>query len=94
MLSDIEISRAATLRPIAEVGAKLGIAAEAIEPYGRAKAKVSLDWLQRQPARARRLRRQFQRQQRRIFHSDANGHQRQLPDQRHPRWQYHCVLLR
>lgn len=45
MQSDIEISRAATLRPIGEIAARLGIPDEAIEPYGRTKAKVSLDWL-------------------------------------------------
>ncbi len=42
MLSDIEISRAATLRPIAEIAAKAGIPADAIEPYGRHKAKLDL----------------------------------------------------
>ena len=45
MPSDIEISRAAKLRPITEIAAKLGIPDEAVEPYGRTKAKVSLDWL-------------------------------------------------
>jgi formate--tetrahydrofolate ligase len=42
MLSDIEISRAATLRPIHEIAAKLGIPDEAVEPYGRHKAKLNL----------------------------------------------------
>ena len=40
MLSDIEIARAAQKRPIPEIGAKLGIPAEALIPYGRDKAKV------------------------------------------------------
>ncbi|MBV8798468.1 MAG: formate--tetrahydrofolate ligase [Alphaproteobacteria bacterium] len=45
--SDIEIARAAKLQPISEIGAKLGIPFAAIEPYGRNKAKVSLDYLGR-----------------------------------------------
>ena len=39
--SDIEIARAATMKPIAEVAAKIGIPAEALVPYGTTKAKVS-----------------------------------------------------
>jgi formate--tetrahydrofolate ligase len=39
MPTDIEISRAATLLPIADVAAKIGLSADAIEPYGRDKAK-------------------------------------------------------
>lgn len=39
-MSDIEIARKATLRPLAEVAAKIGIPETAIEPYGRAKAKI------------------------------------------------------
>src|SRR3954470_16347325 len=45
MLSDIEISRAAKMQPIGAVAARLGIVDEAVEPYGRFKAKISLDWL-------------------------------------------------
>lgn len=45
MLTDIEISRAATLRPIAEIAAMIGIPDSAIEPYGNHKAKIALDWL-------------------------------------------------
>lgn len=40
MLSDIAISRAASLRPIGEVAASLGVPDEAVEPYGRHKAKI------------------------------------------------------
>jgi len=40
MLTDIEISRAATLRPISQIAATLGLPDDAIEPYGRYKAKV------------------------------------------------------
>ena len=42
MLTDIEISRATTLRPIEDIATKLGIPSEAIEPYGRHKAKLDL----------------------------------------------------
>jgi formate--tetrahydrofolate ligase len=55
MLTDIEISRAATLRPIPEIAAKLGIPEDALEPYGRTKAKVSLPWLEAQPSRGGKL---------------------------------------
>ena len=41
MKSDVEIARAAQLRPIAEIAAALGIAEEHIEPYGRYKAKLT-----------------------------------------------------
>jgi formate--tetrahydrofolate ligase len=44
--SDIEISQAATMRPILDVAAeKLGIPAEDLLPYGHYKAKVSLDYI-------------------------------------------------
>ncbi len=42
---DLEIARAATLRPIGEIAAKLNIPDEAIEPYGRHKAKIGLDFV-------------------------------------------------
>jgi formate--tetrahydrofolate ligase len=45
MLTDLEIAQRAKLAPITDIAARLGIPAEAIEPYGRTKAKVSLDWL-------------------------------------------------
>ena len=41
MQSDIEIARAATKRPIQEIGEALGIPAEHLLPYGHDKAKVS-----------------------------------------------------
>ena len=43
--SDIEIARAARLKPMAEIGARLDIPADAILPYGRGKAKLSEDFL-------------------------------------------------
>jgi formate--tetrahydrofolate ligase len=48
-LSDIEIAQAASLVPILQVGQqRLGIPLEALEPYGRFKAKIDLGWLSRQ----------------------------------------------
>ena len=41
MPSDLEIARAATLQPIAAIAAKAGIPPDALEPYGRFKAKVA-----------------------------------------------------
>jgi len=51
MASDIEIARKATMKPIAEIGAKLGIPDESLEPYGRFKAKISMDWINQQQGR-------------------------------------------
>jgi formate--tetrahydrofolate ligase len=45
MQTDIEIAQHAKLLPIGEIATRLGIPAGALEPYGRTKAKVSLDWL-------------------------------------------------
>jgi len=55
MLSDIEIALAATLRPIPEIAARLDIPEEALHPYGRTKAKLSLDWIESQPERDSKL---------------------------------------
>ncbi|MBB4572123.1 formate--tetrahydrofolate ligase [Rhizobium lentis] len=43
--SDIEIARAAAKKPIFEVGAKLGIPADQLAPYGHDKAKVSAEFI-------------------------------------------------
>ena len=43
--TDIEIARAAVKRPIQEIGAKLGIPAESLLPYGHDKAKVGQDFI-------------------------------------------------
>ena len=52
MLSDIEIAQQARLRPILALAAdRLGIAEEHLEPYGRYKAKLSLEWLGEQASR-------------------------------------------
>ena len=45
--SDIEIARAARMRPVVELAAdRLGIAAEHLEPYGHYKAKVALEFIE------------------------------------------------
>ncbi|BBK35776.1 formate--tetrahydrofolate ligase [Allostella sp. ATCC 35155] len=44
MTSDIEIARAAKLKPIEEIGARLGVPAEALFRYGPHKAKIDLAW--------------------------------------------------
>ena len=51
MASDIEIAQAATPKPITEIAEALNIPDEALEPYGRVKGKVNLDWLLQQPVR-------------------------------------------
>jgi formate--tetrahydrofolate ligase len=43
--SDIEIAQKATMKPIVEVAARLGIPAESIENYGHYKAKISMDYI-------------------------------------------------
>ena len=43
--SDIEIARAAEMKPIDEITGALGIPTESTIPYGRTKAKVDLDYI-------------------------------------------------
>ena len=45
MSIDLEIARAATLQPIQAIAAKAGIPDSALEPYGKYKAKVGLDFV-------------------------------------------------
>ena len=45
MTTDQEIARAAVLRPIGEIAARAGIPADALEPYGKYKAKIGLDFI-------------------------------------------------
>ncbi len=52
MSTDIEIAQAATLKPMPEIAALIGIPEQALEPYGRTKAKVRLEWLTQQPIRS------------------------------------------
>ena len=44
--SDIEIARDANMKPIAEIGSKIDIAADALLHYGPTKAKISYDFIQ------------------------------------------------
>jgi len=43
--SDIEIARAATMKPIDDITGALGIPADSTIPYGRTKAKIDLDYI-------------------------------------------------
>ena len=45
MTTDIEIARAANKKPIQDIGARLGIGAEHLIPFGHDKAKVSQDFI-------------------------------------------------
>ncbi len=45
--SDIEIAQAATLKPIQDIAARLGIPADDLIPYGHDKAKISADFIGR-----------------------------------------------
>jgi len=51
MPTDIEIAQRARLLPVGDIAERLGIPDEALEPYGRTKAKVSLEWLAGQSSR-------------------------------------------
>lgn len=50
-LTDIEIARAATKKPIQEIGAKLGIDSQHLLPYGHDKAKLSADFIAAQQSK-------------------------------------------
>ena len=50
MSIDLDIARRATLAPIAAIADRAGIATEALEPYGKYKAKVALDFVARMRA--------------------------------------------
>ena len=54
-MTDLEIARAATPRPIGAVAERLGIASDAIEPYGRYKAKLPLELLREEHIEKARL---------------------------------------
>jgi formate--tetrahydrofolate ligase len=51
MPTDLEIARAATLRPIAAIAERAGIPDSALEPYGKYKAKLSPDFVAEASAR-------------------------------------------
>jgi formate--tetrahydrofolate ligase len=53
--SNIEIAQEAVMRPIGEIAReKLGIPDEAVEPYGKYKAKIALDYIRSLPERPNR----------------------------------------
>jgi len=47
MKTSLEIAQQAELEPIDAIGARIGLEPEEIEPYGRYKAKISLDAIDR-----------------------------------------------
>ena len=47
MLTDIEIAQGATLEPISKIAEKIGLKEEEYEPYGRYKAKITDEFLNR-----------------------------------------------
>ena len=80
--SDIEIARAATMKPIAEVAAKVGIPADALVPYGTTKAKVSFDYIrlaERPAGREARSRHRHQSDAGRRGQDDDDGRPRRRP---------------
>jgi formate--tetrahydrofolate ligase len=50
--TDIDIAQSAQLEPVSRIAERLGIPEEAVDPYGRFKAKISLDYLNALPDRA------------------------------------------
>lgn len=48
--SDIEIAQAATMLPIGQIAEKIGVNEDALEPYGRTKAKLDIRTLKDRPA--------------------------------------------
>ena len=48
-MSDIEIARNATLKPISEIADSLNIPSKVVMPFGHDKAKLNLEWLDEQP---------------------------------------------
>jgi formate--tetrahydrofolate ligase len=47
--TDIEIAKEAKMKPIGEIAASIGISDEALEPYGKYKGKVSLEYSKKAP---------------------------------------------
>ena len=45
MLNDQEIAKKADIHPIEEIVSKLGIEAEDLEKYGKYKARICYEWL-------------------------------------------------
>lgn len=55
MKSDIEIAQEAKLLPIQDIAAKLGISADELEPYGKAKAKLPLSLIDEKKVKESKL---------------------------------------
>jgi formate--tetrahydrofolate ligase len=53
MKSDIEIAQAAEMLPITQIAAKLNISEDALEPYGRTKAKIDITALKNAPRKGK-----------------------------------------
>ena len=53
MKTDIEIAQSANMLPIGEIAARLGVSEEALEPYGRTKAKLDIHSLRDMPRKAK-----------------------------------------
>ncbi len=53
MKTDIEIAQGAVMRPVREIAARLGIEEDALEPYGRNKAKLNITALGDRPRKGR-----------------------------------------
>ncbi len=51
--TDIEIAQAATMLPITQIAQKLGVGEEALEPYGRTKAKLDIHALKNTPRKGK-----------------------------------------
>lgn len=49
-MSDLDIARKVSLKPIAEIAQKLGVQIEKLEPYGKYKAKLPLDLIDKNKA--------------------------------------------
>jgi formate--tetrahydrofolate ligase len=52
--SDLEIARSVTPKPIGEIAATLGFTDDEVEPYGRTKAKISIEGIERLERAGRR----------------------------------------
>jgi len=52
--SDLEIARSVTPKPIGEIAAALGFTDDEVEPYGRTKAKISIEGIERLEKEGRR----------------------------------------
>ena len=50
-MQDIDIARAATAKPIEEIGKRLSIPDKALKPYGHDKAKIDMGWIDSLPER-------------------------------------------